>query len=372
MISTRESATPSIARLQCGPAEPGDDASIRRLFRLPMPGRIAIATPHEPDHRSAMRQAGDPVHEVVVREAAQGSSVIGYGYRAVQNLMINGEARRVGYLGGLRCEASLRTAVKVLGRCFDYLSTTRCAGEAGYDLTSIMADNTVVRRGLEKGLSGLPKYVPVGRIVTLTLRTDRGRRYSIAPGTGIVDPHTAQSVYARYRGTYNGRPADHPGPDRQGNAANHGTTHLGFRVDGGVRGCITLWDQRDARQIEVCGYHSSIRRARLGINLGLTLVGRPTLPPAGSRLNMAYASHAGFDLDDAETAVGLVGAACRLASERNIRLLSTGLPAGAPVLQPLIKRFRPWVTESVIYAVTSSPEAIDLDQRPLWMEIATL
>lgn len=358
----------------CGPAQPGDARAIRRLLGQAMPGRVAIATPHEPDHRHAMRIAGEPTHEVVVRDPDHADAVIGYGYRAVQQLMINGKPRRVGYLGGLRCDASLRAAIKVLGRCFDHLADTRTPDQAPYDLTSVMAENAVIRRALEKGLPGLPAYIPIGRMVTLTLRTGRARRGTKPQPAAVADRAATQAIYAEHAACFNARPMRIP--DKQvphrGTPASEVATHLITAAARRRAGCLTLWDQRAVRQIVVSGYAPALRRARPVINLGLSLAGRPTLPRPGGRLEMAYASHAGFALDDAETAAALLDGARALAASRAIPLLSIGLPAEAPLLKPLIKRFRPWVTRSLIYAVTTEPGAIDFDARPIWMEVATL
>ncbi len=373
-MTTLASQPATAERLRCGPAQRGDDSAIRRLLRLPMPGRIAIATPHEPDHRQAMRIAGDLIHEVVVRDTQRDDAVIGYGYRAVQDLMVNGSSSRVGYLGGLRCDTPLRTAIKVLGQCFAVLDKTRTSDQAPYDLTSIMADNTVVRRGLEKGLPGLPTYIPVGRITTLTLRTERAGHLSKAGNTAIIDTTTAQEIYTNYNTRFHGRPTSFPASDfaRPTPPTVGSVTHLAHGNHTNPTGCLTLWDQRAARQLVVTGYALSIQRARAAINLGLTLAGKPTLPRPGSRLEMAYASHAAFNLDDADTAIALLNAACLLAASRGIPLLSFGLPANTPLLKLLMKRYRPWITQSVIYAVTKTPDTIDLDDRPVWMEIATL
>ena len=238
-----------------------------------------------------------------------------------------------------------------------------------------MADNTVVRRGLEKGLPGLPAYVPIGEMMTLTIQAKRhGRLQKHVRSATVGDTEMIQGLLGEIGPQYQGRQAWQlmPPNDPVSSKSPLPTDYLIFEGKHDHRGCIALWDQQELKQIIIADLAPSLRRLRHAINLAAFTTGRPLLPGPGNQLNMAYASHAAFDLDDSATACALIAGACAVASQRGIKLVSTGLPANAPIVPQLIRRFKPWVSQSVIYAVSQQPQSLDLDKRSVWMEIATL
>jgi hypothetical protein len=363
-------------RYLCERAKSRDVDAIGKLLKQAMPGKVSFAMTHGHDHHAAVNLASERVSEVVVRDRSkQAPSVVGYGYRAVRPVYINGRIATAGYLGGLRCDRSLRAAFRVLAAAFDTLAADREPDEPLYDLTSIMADNTVVRRGLEKGLPGLPTYVPIGEILTLTIQAARhGRLDKRIRKATHRDASNIQALLDETSRQYHGRQAWQIVPPSD-TAPGDGPTRDDFLIfddEHGPKGCIAQWDQRSLKQIVVADLHPTLRRLRYAMNLAAYVTGRPLLPGPGEQLNMAFASHAAFQLDTPQAAEALIAGACAIASHRGIKLVSIGLPAEAPIAPRLIHRFKPWVSRSVIYAVTHHPQTLDLDNRPVWMEIATL
>ncbi|MEM9348349.1 MAG: hypothetical protein AAGB26_17210 [Planctomycetota bacterium] len=212
-------------------------------------------------------------------------------------------------------------------------------------------------------------------MATLTIRTDRHRQWvepiRIAERD---DASTIQRLLDDSGRLYQGRPAwcvaDAWGDEQSMMPSSE--DFLIFEGPGGSKGCIALWDQRSIKQVVLLGLSPSLRRLRHAINAAAFVTGRPALPPPGKQIDMAYASHVAFGLDDETAATALIAGLCDMASRRGIRLISIGLPGDTAVLPHLIKRFRPWISRSVIYAVAYDTALIDLDQRSVWMEIATL
>jgi len=379
MPTAADNPRPRTGRYACELAGPGDSAAIRALLRQPMPGRVRFAMTHGPDHRASVGLASERVDEVVVRDTHRpGGEVVGCGYRAVRRVLVNGRPVSVGYLGGLRCEAALRAAFRVLASAFDTLAQARRPGELPWDFTSVMADNTVVRRGLEKGLAGLPVYTPVGELATLTIRTKRHGALSrgvrgAEPGDAGLIQRRLDDTAQRYHGRHAWRVAEAWAQRDGGDALPGPEDFLVFEPGAGhAPACLALWDTRALRQIVLAGLSPALRRGRVAINLAAWITGRPSLPPTGSQLGMAYASHAGFSLDDGRAAHALLAGVCALAAQRGIPLVSIGLPIDAPILPGLVRRLKPWVSRSVIYAVAHDPACVRLDGRPVWMEVATL
>lgn len=363
-------------RYYCDVASSGDDDEIRRLLRYPMPGRVALSLQQEPNHRLAADIQGDKRLEVVVRDRQAVHHIAGYGERSVRNLWINGESKRVGYLGGLRCDGVLRVAYRVLGTALADLSHDRTREEVTFDLTSIMADNTAMRQVMERGLPGLPQYVPVGEMVTLTLRAARQRHelpISVRPATREDMPLLVERL-ATHGQKYNALPVwtekDLLSPIlcRDLEARNLLIKWNGDRI----AGCLAVWDQRAFKQIVVHDLTPSLRQMRWCINAVSKVTGHPAIPPPNSELPMVYASHMAFDEHDLPTITALLDAARMIACNANAKLLSFGLPASHALVSRIQKRYRAWTSRSIIYAVAASVSAVSLDHRPLWMEIAVL
>ena len=180
---------------------PDDDAAISQLLRLPMDGRVRLSLRREPNRRLAAAIEGDRHHEVVVRQRSDGQ-VIAYGHRSVRRLWIDGRPQRVGYLGGLRLLPGVRLPRGLIAEAFAAMLATRRPDEAGFDITSIMSDNHAARRGLERGVPGLPTYTPLGEMMTMTFRV---RRQSRGGYVSSVAEARAQ-LQRRFDPAFQGRP----------------------------------------------------------------------------------------------------------------------------------------------------------------------
>jgi len=95
----------------------------------------------------------------------RGQRVVCMGTISARQRFINGQPTRVGYLSGLRTDASLRGhASMILRRGYELFHRLHQNGGPAIYLTSIIADNVPARRLLERGLPGMPTYRFSGRI----------------------------------------------------------------------------------------------------------------------------------------------------------------------------------------------------------------
>lgn len=365
-------------RFQVELARRDDEPGIRALLRAQaMGGAVRLAFAREPDLALACGVEGERHHAAVVREAASGR-VVGYGSRAVRQVWVNGERARLGYLGQLRRAPPATGRLHLLAEGFDLLDQTRREDELPGDLTSILADNTTARGLLERGLPRLPVYQPLGRLVTLILRSRRGGG-SARPGVRIATAADLPAIAACLQ--ENGRrfqlaplwtPADLASEARcRGLCA----TDFSLAMDGErLIGCLALWDQRGFKQTVVAGYAPALGRSRRLLNLALALAGRPRLPPPGSTLALAYLSHLAVDGDREDVALALVSSALALARRRGLDYAALALAEGNPLLPAVARSFPARRLVSVLYLVQPRGAAatVTLDNRPLHVEVATL
>ena len=107
------------------PAAPEDEAGIRRLLREnPMAGRIAITLEREPDYFADARLPATEKQTIIAREDGR---VVCTGSCAIREHFINGEPRRVGYLGGLRLDERSPVGLILCGAAMNFSGKRRPA-----------------------------------------------------------------------------------------------------------------------------------------------------------------------------------------------------------------------------------------------------
>ena len=138
-------------RIQVELARPEDEPALRRLLReAPMPGRVKLSLEREPDYFFAADVEGETSHVVIARDTRL-EEIVGIGSRSVRPRYVNGRLTRIGYLSQLRVAERCRGQRRILVEGYETLDRTRCAEEASFDLTTILADNTTARRLLTAG-----------------------------------------------------------------------------------------------------------------------------------------------------------------------------------------------------------------------------
>ena len=162
----RELTPRRVVRVPFAVATPADDVEIRRLLREnPMRGRIALTFEREPDYFADADLPGTEKQTVIAR---QNNRVVCAGSCAIRE-RLNGEPRRVGYLGGLRLDARATGRFDILRRGYEFFRELQTDAPADYYFTSIAADNVPARKFLERGLPAMPAYEFVGEFVTTLL-----------------------------------------------------------------------------------------------------------------------------------------------------------------------------------------------------------
>ncbi|TVP48524.1 MAG: hypothetical protein EA350_03155 [Gemmatimonadales bacterium] len=375
-------------------AGPGDDPEIRALLREPMGGGIRISLEREPDARLAGAMEGDRHATMVARDRT--GRIAAMGSRSVRTVWLDGAPARLGYIGQLRRrpEAS-RAAGPLLRAGFKVLGSTRRPGELPFDLTSIAAGNVPARRLLERGVRGVPSYLPLAEVVTCLVPTG-GR---LRRGSGGAPVAAAAVAGAASAGTPSVRPArslaevaeclmrtlsrEQLAPrwteaDLAPSARSRGLSLEDFLVaegaGGEVCGCAAVWDQRAFKQSRVQRYPPALGVLRPLLNTFRTLAGEPRLPPPGAAIRMGFLSHLSAEDDDPEVFLALVKAGRQAARARGLDWLVTGFVRGHPLLEALLDATRARTYETILYALPWSPEGPlpVMEGRRLHVEVATL
>ncbi|HEU4387784.1 MAG TPA: hypothetical protein VFV34_08310 [Blastocatellia bacterium] len=358
-------------------ATPDRDQAVRRLLRdNPIPGRISISLERDPSYFAAAAVEG-PEHQTIV--ALEGDHVIAAGSVSARPRFINGAPIRVGYLGGLRMDASIQGRASIIRRGYTFFRQLHEQGGPRIYLTSIVADNQRARRFLERGLQDMPTYRFLGDFITLIIRVRspesiklvhrlQGNDESIVCGSeesrsGVWDLLNRDLCRYQFAPVWSAnelQPAD-------------------FRIVCSRAGCpvacAALWDQRSFKQIIVRGYAPRLRRARPLINLGASLLSRPGLPRIGESIPHAFVSHVAADTEEPDALIRIIRALMPAARDRGIEYLTLGFDARDPRLAQLRNAFRPREYSSRLYAVhweDGMDLAQSLDDRLMAPEVALL
>jgi hypothetical protein len=314
-------------------ADRADDADIRRLLREnALGGWIRLSLEREPDAFAADFGLSRSHAFIIARDRDSGEAV-GICERSVRDAFVDGEVRRLPYLGSLRIAGAHRHRIRVLRGGFAAVRALLDApSDLPFALTSITADNETARRMLGAGLPGLPAYQPAGEITTFAIRTSiTAIPPAVEQATAADIPAIAVLLQRCYR-RFQFAPVWHAADLGQliARGGLRAEDFLIVRRGPGLRACLAVWDQGVAKQTVIRGYAPWLRRLRPLINLAAPLTSMPTLPPVGAPLRQVYLSHVAVEDDATDVFRSLLAAGLALARRRGFDLALTGFASEHP------------------------------------------
>lgn len=381
-ILERELSPASAAQVRFDLAEERDDAEVRRLLREnPMRGQISLSLEREPNYFADSGIPGEEKRTIIARDTGRVAAV---GTCTTRERFVNGKPARVGYLGGLRLDATYEGRFDILRRGYEFFRELQTSEPADFYFTSIAADNLRARSFLERGIRGMPTYEFVGEFVTLLIPTRRSAR---GPTSSDSNPEI--------RPGFNGQ-----SPDRfiqflnEANAAFQfspcwtaeemstletlGLSKSDFCLhfkEGEIAGCGALWDQRAFKQTVVRGYARPLAFARPMLNAASPVTGQPRLPALGAVLSNAFVSHLAAGKGHEHQMSRLIADLAAMARKCGIELLTLGFAANDFRLETVCRQFRCRKYRSRIYVVRwprIGGSARELDGRLINPEAALL
>ncbi len=356
-------------RLRFAFATAADEAELRGLLRdNPMRGAVTVGFTHEPDYFRGMGLAGATDQTLLTRERGR---LVAAGRCTTRRCWLNGEVRRVAYLGELRLDARVQGRWDILRGGYSFFAETYARNPGDYCFTSIVADNHRARRLFERGVRGLPHYHFIGGYLSRLIPTAAGPApgdFQVATGadlpTGRLVDFLNSVAQTRHLAAY-------WTPEILNALATCGLQPediVVLRRGDEIVGCAGVWNQQSFRQIQIHGYNPLLAAVRPLHNLLAPLLGQPTLPPAGSTLNQALLTPFACSPDHATT---LLQAARHAVAGRGLDCLALGGSADDPWLRSL--RGRGYASR--LYRVDwpdVRPAVSVLDARPCQPEIGLL
>lgn len=342
-------------------ANADDDDTLRAMLRgNPMRSWVSISMEREPSLFGGLNKFGQ--ERVVI--AQEDKAAVGMYMLAEHLLHLNGHRHSLGYLGALRVNPGFRHRLRVLRAGFDSIRELSGTVRGGLWYTSIAADNLPARRILEAGIRGLPRYEPLGELVTLALPRSRGHRHGLWQPAEKEDLAAVCEAHNRAVARYQLSPSLTPEQALASGAVFH--VH---REQGQLLGGMALWDQRTYKQVVARAYRQPLPWLLPFYNACARAMSRVELPAVGAALDQTFLAFFASATEDPDIIIPLVQDALALCPSKT---LSLGLHRGHRALPSLMKVFRPLTYRTVIYSVCFDEQPAAWDGRPVQPEAAIL
>jgi len=142
-----------------------DDGALRAVIRqTSMPSSVSVAFAREPSFFTA-EHLGNTKHQTLICEDQETGKIVGVGSRSIRRVYVDGEPKAVGYLSSLRLLPEARGGTALV-RGYRYFRHLHSDGEVPYYFTTIFEENLAARQVLENERAGMPRYLPMGSLVT--------------------------------------------------------------------------------------------------------------------------------------------------------------------------------------------------------------
>ena len=345
-----------------------------------MPGTIALSLEREPDYFADAHLPGEEKRTIIAHENGR---VVCVGSCTIRERFVNGQPRRVGYLGSLRLDACAAGRFDILRRGYQFFRELQTDAPADFYFTAIAADNQRAQKFLERGLPGMPSYEFIGEFVTLLIgapstASARSSASQQLAETVLGAPSTSELLdHLGEHGRRHQFPPHWSAPELSALAPLGLPAHAfcSVRENGRIIATAALWDQSSFKQTVIRGYAPWLAGVRPALNVAAWIAGRPRLPAIGARLNHAFASHVAITPDRPDALVALIHTLRTYAAARKIEWLTLGFAANDPHLATVRAKFRAREYRSRLYLVRwpdLGGAARELDGRCLAPEVALL
>jgi hypothetical protein len=355
------------------PATAADNEALCALFaETTMDAELVLSVHRGPDFFALYRMQGGEwecwVAEADGRIEAMAAILVREGY-------LNGERRRIGYLGDLRISPRAEGR-HLLNRVMGPILRAACQ-RFGCDvyLTAIIESNHKALRALtveNRRSATRPRYTPLRgfRIRSLHLTWPRLRKrtpYSVRRATAADLPTIERFLdddarrrpfgYAFGAGELQRRMRAWPGLEP-------GSFYLAERK-GELAGCFALWDAAPVKRMVAMEYRGGMRRVKRGYDLAAGIFRFPALPDAGGTFRYLYVTHQAIPSGDPRVLRALLDAAYADLRGSGYQFLSLFAPEGDP-LEPAFRGFQTTDLHARLMMVTPPgvPAPVVGDARP--------
>lgn len=333
-------------------AHPGDEAELRQLSALPIPGQwLDLSYQRNPNFFQGLSHPGDQV----LLGRYQAGPLAAMAVRSLLQLYVAGKPTPMGYLGSLRVDPRHQGRA-LLFEGFHLLRSLHQDGQAQEYLATVVEGNRLAHQLLVgKARPSWPRFHPAGTLYTLALET-----FPSQPAALPIESSRALDFLQEHGPSRNFFPCQTP--------QTVGETRIWIEHEGVVG---ALRDLSACRQTVVDRYHGPLRWLRPLYNFWARWRGRPGLPPRGGQIRGAYLGYWSSDGTRPHAFGGWLQRALQLAHSTGLQWLYLGLLDSDPYLS-VGRAFPHRLYRSQLYRVRYQGLPEPLDERPPYLELAWL
>jgi len=269
-------------------ARPEDAGEILEILEeIDFKGKISLTFTRRPDPIASFRKEGKRVDILVSRDTREGR-ITAVAAASINRMFYDGEAADIGYLFGLRVRQEYRRRYLLLPAGFDTLFRLHQGLDIPVYITTILEENVLARRLLEKRRASMPVYEYHGDYETYALAT--GGRARRTPGFRFRTAERADvpalAAFLREQGRrFQFFPVleaqELESPDAP--VRFHDFT-LMLDPDGRILAAGAVWDQRAYKQY-ILNRYEGVFRLLYPVSFLFPLMRYPRLARPGSILN---------------------------------------------------------------------------------------
>jgi hypothetical protein len=346
--------------ITCTLATATDDSTLRALLRdNAMPSWVSMSVTREPSYFAGYNRFGKDWAVV----AHEDDTVVGMYACSLQQTHLNGDPVEQGYLGALRVVPAYRNRLRILREGFASIRPLAPFRTPEQWYTAIATENYVARRLLEANLRGMPCYRATSDLVTMALPGARGRRRFLWRKALPQELDRLCRFYNRSAEQYQFSPLLTPE-----NAVRTGAAFFVIEREDELLACMALWNQQDYKQVTAHAYRRPMETLLPIYNTYARLARKVCLPRVGETFDQTHLAFLAITPALEAKLPALIEDALAIAPSR---VLTLGLHGQHPWLETLIRRFRPALYRTRIYAVNFESSSA-LDARPAQPEVALL
>lgn len=346
-------------------ASENDASEILALFEcVEFTGGIAVSFTRRPDPITSLKIEGEEAFIPIIRDKENGK-IAGIGCCVIRKAFLGGEVIKTGYLTALKIHKDYRQKMPYIAEVYRFIfENTRNQVDLFY--TTILDENALARKMLEKKRKNMPDYQYQGHYTTYCFNKNRvllfkgntlRGKYRVEKGNVMGLDQFYRENLARYD----------LAPD---STRLHGQTHDDFYTlrdkSGNILAACAVWNQQHYKQYIIKEY-SGIYKYLKG--LPTNLLGYPSFPKPGVLIN--YGSIALFAVKNDDEDLGLLLLKQVTQQSGSYDLLMFGLFEGHYMNQ-VFHKIRHIKYGSRLYTVNWEQSDYVLDKKAIGLEVGLL
>ncbi len=328
-------------------------------------GNISVLYTRRPDPFQSLMMEGESALIPIVFDREK-NRVCAMGACIIRKVNLNGEIRTAGYLTGLKSLPEYRKRIPHGSEVYRYLyEQTKDKVDIYY--TTILQDNVVAQKMLEKKRRNMPEYRYSGRYTVYCISTgpaqrrkERGREYNkyrFLKGNIAEVERFFQNASPRF----NLSPVEMNWP-----GLTDEDCYTLRDSDGRIIAACALWSQQSYKQYLITEYRGIYRYLR---KVPLELFGYPNLPKENQPVNYTSVTMLAVSDDDSKIATYFIEKVAEAAKSYDFAML--GLFENHP-LTASVAGIRSIKYESRLYTVHWNDDSLIPDDKPVDLEVGLL